>query len=332
MSFQCPDIVRPPSEADCYFLPLTGGCSNNTCTFCRWYGQKLTLRDTDAVKAEIDALAAFRHGGLVLPGLRGDAAMVEWGWDGRRVFLQDGDALVYPYSRLVAVLEHLNRKLPEIQRVAKPKKNPVKIEVLQKIEDHISILYGRTFSGEKQEGIYEVIVTEGAMKELDLRLNEVYLVTNMKNIVAFRAKVVGVFTIDDEHDAFWYTRIDEYIKSFFLNPVLYRLESEALFSLPSFEAEWFYALDYYGIHVIPPETTLFVCRGECGGGDFVSVEEVIVHLFLENNEKAVEYGKWLILLRQGEVNLDGLRRKAREYEVSKKVEGLLYDVKPVVKR
>ena len=57
-----------------------------------------------------------------------------------------------------------------------------------------------------------------------------------------------------------------------------------------------------------------------------------MHLFLENNEKAVEYGKWLILLRQGEVNLDGLRRKAREYEVSKKVEGLLYDVKPVVKR
>jgi radical SAM superfamily enzyme YgiQ (UPF0313 family) len=118
LSFERPDIVRPPSEARDYFLPLTGGCSNNTCGFCRWYGQKLTLRELDAVKAEIDALATFVNTGMLLPELRGDAAYIAHQWDGRRIFLQDGDALVYPYPKLLAALEHLNLRLPHLERVA----------------------------------------------------------------------------------------------------------------------------------------------------------------------------------------------------------------------
>ncbi len=118
MNFERPDIVRPPSEARDYFLPLSGGCSNNTCTFCRWYGQKLTLRELDEVKAEIDALAAYLDTGMLLPELRGDAAYIAHQWDGRRIFLQDGDALVYPYPKLLAVMEHINRKLPRLERIA----------------------------------------------------------------------------------------------------------------------------------------------------------------------------------------------------------------------
>jgi len=41
MQFQRPDIIRPPSEWRDYFLPLTRGCSNNTCTFCNRWGEKL---------------------------------------------------------------------------------------------------------------------------------------------------------------------------------------------------------------------------------------------------------------------------------------------------
>ncbi|TDA66900.1 MAG: radical SAM protein [Clostridia bacterium] len=39
------------------------------------------------------------------------------GWDGWRVFLQDADAMVYPYPRIVEVLTHLREKLPEVERV-----------------------------------------------------------------------------------------------------------------------------------------------------------------------------------------------------------------------
>jgi hypothetical protein len=39
-------------------------------------------------------------------------------WDGRRVFLQDGDALVYPYPKLLEVLNYLNTKFPNLERIA----------------------------------------------------------------------------------------------------------------------------------------------------------------------------------------------------------------------
>ena len=117
MSFERPEIVRPPSEWRSYFLPLTKGCSNNTCTFCQFYGSKLRLRDKEEVKREIDALALYLKHGLKLPGMPEVAYWVAQGWDGKRVFLQDADALVYPFPALKEVLEYLNEKLPGIERV-----------------------------------------------------------------------------------------------------------------------------------------------------------------------------------------------------------------------
>lgn len=118
MSFNRPDIIRPPSEAGSYFLPLTAGCSNNTCTFCSWHGSKLSLRELDEVNREIDALAIFREKGLLLPELPDIARHIAARWDGRRVFLQDGDALVYPFPKLLTILRYLREKLPGVERVA----------------------------------------------------------------------------------------------------------------------------------------------------------------------------------------------------------------------
>ena len=50
-----------------YFLPLTSGCSNNTCTFCNRWGEKLQIRDIDDIKKEIGALALFMKSGLTMP-------------------------------------------------------------------------------------------------------------------------------------------------------------------------------------------------------------------------------------------------------------------------
>jgi radical SAM superfamily enzyme YgiQ (UPF0313 family) len=94
MSFSRPDIFRPPSEWKSYFLPLTRGCSNNTCTFCGYYGSKLQIRDVDDSKSEIDAVALFTRSGICLPDVSKVVYAVAQGWDGKRVFLQDGDALV----------------------------------------------------------------------------------------------------------------------------------------------------------------------------------------------------------------------------------------------
>lgn len=115
--FERPGIFRPPSERRSYFLPLTSGCSNNTCTFCGFYGTRLRMRDVNDIKREIDALALYVRNGVRVPEIENIVYAVAQGWDGRRVFLQDGDALVYPFPKLVDVLRYLNEKFPNLERI-----------------------------------------------------------------------------------------------------------------------------------------------------------------------------------------------------------------------
>jgi len=115
--FERPTIIRPPSEWKSYFLPLTSGCSNNTCTFCNYYRTRLRIRDLDDVKKEIDALASYTGTGIHLPGVSQIVYAVAQSWDGKRVFLQDGDALVYPFPRLSEALGYLNERFPALERI-----------------------------------------------------------------------------------------------------------------------------------------------------------------------------------------------------------------------
>jgi len=118
MSFIRPEIIRPPSEHDSYYLPLTSGCSNNSCSFCAFSLSSLGIRDLADVKQEIDAMSLYLNQGMWLAGQPRIVYAILQDWDGRKVFLQDGDALVYPYSRLMEALSYLNEKFPNIQRVA----------------------------------------------------------------------------------------------------------------------------------------------------------------------------------------------------------------------
>jgi radical SAM superfamily enzyme YgiQ (UPF0313 family) len=118
MSFVRPEIIRPPSEHASYYLPLTSGCSNNSCTFCAFSLTHLGLRELDDVKREIDAMALYKNQGMWIAGQPRIVYAILDEWDGRRVFLQDGDALVYPYPKLLEALEYLHSKFPNIERIA----------------------------------------------------------------------------------------------------------------------------------------------------------------------------------------------------------------------
>lgn len=117
MTFKRPEIIRPPSEAQSYFLPLTSGCSNNSCTFCNYFGCKLSIREISEVKKEIDALVLYLKHGVRVPDIPWIVYALASEWDGRRIFLQDGDALVYPYPWLKEVLQYLNQKFPGLERI-----------------------------------------------------------------------------------------------------------------------------------------------------------------------------------------------------------------------
>lgn len=118
MTFTRPEIIRPPSEHDSYYLPLTSGCSNNTCGFCAYSFTKLAIRDPQEVKREIDAMYLYVNNRIMVPAQPEIVYLILRRWNGKKIFLQDGDALVYPYPRLLEILIYLNQKFPRIQRIA----------------------------------------------------------------------------------------------------------------------------------------------------------------------------------------------------------------------
>lgn len=93
-------LYRPPSEARSQIFQLTLGCSQNHCTFCGMYKTKsFRLRPVTEVRAEIERIPAAHRMYI------------------QRVFLADGDALIYPQQGLVEVLDTLAENFPNLTRV-----------------------------------------------------------------------------------------------------------------------------------------------------------------------------------------------------------------------
>ncbi len=93
-------VFRPPSEARSFILRVAIGCSHNRCTYCNMY-RSVAFRPctTDEIMRQIDRAARYKQ-------------------QIRRVFLADGDALVLPTERLLAMLAALRAAFPKLQRVA----------------------------------------------------------------------------------------------------------------------------------------------------------------------------------------------------------------------
>lgn len=93
------NIIRPPSEASSILLQVTVGCSRNKCTFCGTYrGERFKIKSDKIIMSDI-AFAARNCRRQ------------------RRVFLCDGDALVIPQKRLIAILTAIRDQLPWVTRV-----------------------------------------------------------------------------------------------------------------------------------------------------------------------------------------------------------------------
>ena len=93
-------LFRPPSEARSLIFQITVGCSQNSCTFCGMYkGKRFRVRPVAEIVAEIARIPEIHR-------LRID-----------RVFLADGDALVYPFEGLVMILDALATTFPQLARV-----------------------------------------------------------------------------------------------------------------------------------------------------------------------------------------------------------------------
>ncbi len=93
-------LFRPPSEARSLIFQITIGCSQNRCTFCGMYkGKQFRLKPVGEVLTEIAAIPERHRDGI------------------HRVFLADGDALVYPFQGLRTILDTLAATFPALTRI-----------------------------------------------------------------------------------------------------------------------------------------------------------------------------------------------------------------------
>ncbi len=131
-------VFCPPSEAHSLILPVTNGCSWNKCTFCEMYTapqKKFRARDEGEVLEEIRRC--------------GERMIVQ------RVFLADGDAMILPTRRLLAILEAIREHMPSVERVTSyclPRNLKRKsVEELKQLrEAGLAMLYVGAESGDDQ--------------------------------------------------------------------------------------------------------------------------------------------------------------------------------------
>lgn len=131
-------VFRPPSEARSLILQITVGCSQNNCTFCGMYKMKsFRCRKVEEIAADIEAVPAEHRLHV------------------QRIFLADGDALIYPQTGLLSILELLGEKFPRLARVgiyASPNSlNNKSVEDLRALRERkLRILYFGLESGDDQ--------------------------------------------------------------------------------------------------------------------------------------------------------------------------------------
>jgi len=129
-------LFRPPSEAHSLIFQITIGCSQNQCAFCGMYKTKtFRIRPVAEIVAEIESVSPAQRSYV------------------QRVFLADGDALVYPQQGLELILDALYATFPRLNRVgayASPRslttKSVEELAVLQRKK--LRILYFGLESGD----------------------------------------------------------------------------------------------------------------------------------------------------------------------------------------
>ncbi len=99
MEYDMP-LYRPPSEARSLIFQVTLGCSWNKCMFCAMYKTKdFLVRPFDEIEKEVIEMA--RH----YPQTR-------------KIFLADGDPLAAPTDFLIRVLDLMNQRFPNLERIS----------------------------------------------------------------------------------------------------------------------------------------------------------------------------------------------------------------------
>ncbi len=99
MEYDMP-LFRPPSEARSLIFQVTLGCSWNKCLFCDMYKtKKFLVRPFEELEKDVVEMSRRYP-------------------ETKRIFMADGDALAAPVDHILMVLELMNQRFPNLQRIS----------------------------------------------------------------------------------------------------------------------------------------------------------------------------------------------------------------------
>jgi putative ABC transport system permease protein len=128
----------------------------------------------------------------------------------------------------------------------------ITVEAISEFEQHINVIQGKMYSKQKENEIYEAVVSEKTIKEKNLLVGRTYIMKNTydDSITDYlKVKIVGVYTYKNENDPYWYNGDWELEDSLIIDYDLFM--NEFLNETPAdlTYADWYYALDYHSITV-----------------------------------------------------------------------------------
>lgn len=170
-------LYRPPREAYSLIFQITIGCATNKCKFCGMYkGKKFRMRPLEEILEEIRSIPERYRGEI------------------RNVFLADGDALIYPYPKLLTILETLAETFPNLEQVSSYA-SPISIqhktdEELKSLREHkLSMVYFGLESGDDVTlKNVEKGFTSEQMKNLALRVKQAEITLFVSAILGLPGK------------------------------------------------------------------------------------------------------------------------------------------------
>jgi len=122
---------------------------------------------------------------------------------------------------------------------------------LSDIEKHIKLIDGKMSSKNIENGVYEIILSEQGMQELDLTLGNTYILSNetsmrkKADIREYKIKVVGIFTYKTLDDPYWYNSMRAFNSSVIMDQ---DLMEKSIFIDPKISLDtgvWYFAYDYH---------------------------------------------------------------------------------------
>lgn len=135
--------------------------------------------------------------------------------------------------------------VPEVAVNDKKTKQSTTLRSYSGLEEHITLEDGRMPSKQPVNGIYEVLVTDQALGNYRIVLDQVFILEDDKILGTVKIKPVGIFTKKELDDPFFRnTGLSDLNSAFVINDELFTQEFIKSNKIPVAASGWFFVLDY----------------------------------------------------------------------------------------